>query len=525
MKSKLFFFLSIIMVVFFTTIILSQDFQVSTHSAVGFLPHIAADSSGNFVVVWDDCRNIKIPYGGTGSDGDIYGQQYNKKGVPVGGNFRISDDSIDTDISFAGQTLPRISMNKRGEFVVTWVDTRPKGTPADPTLPLEFNIYAQMFDLNGNPVGANLLVNDTATSGQLNPDVIVRDDGSFVIIWINTLDGRGGANRVFRICLQSFDSSGARVGLNQTLSLYAQQPRIALFTNGNFVIAADTSAQIFSFPSKEIGQPFNISSGFTREIKISGNDIIYITQVENRIIMNSFLDLDIFLQAYDKLGNSVINKFKVNDDNTYFWQVNPTLSINNEHVFVAWEDYRNGYQIGESNCKDIYGQRFDLNLSQIGTNFKVSHETDESGQFIPTATLRNDTIYIAWFDGRKMEFYPNVYPPISKVDVWATVQDFHNPVEGTPIHCKPPPPPIPSSFNFFQSFPNPTHALSIFMYDLPEDANVKLSFYNVLGKEVKVLITEFQGAGYYYQSFLNNDLPSGIYFAKLVAETSTGKYF
>jgi hypothetical protein len=55
------------------------------------------------------------------------------------------------------------------------VDTRPKGTPIDPTLPLEFNIYAQRFDLNGNPVGANFLVNDTATSGQLNPDVIVRD--------------------------------------------------------------------------------------------------------------------------------------------------------------------------------------------------------------------------------------------------------------------------------------------------------------------------------------------------------------
>ncbi|MBU0561072.1 MAG: hypothetical protein ABIG69_01010 [Bacteroidota bacterium] len=73
-----------------TKITVSQDFQVSTVSTVSFFSHIAADSSGNFVVVWDDARNVKIPYGSSGSNGDIYGQRYNNKGFPVGGNFRIS---------------------------------------------------------------------------------------------------------------------------------------------------------------------------------------------------------------------------------------------------------------------------------------------------------------------------------------------------------------------------------------------------------------------------------------------------
>ena len=504
--------------------LLAQDFQVTTNGTALFSPNIATDSSGNFTIVWDDGRNIKIPFGGSGTNGDIYGQRYDSRGIPIGENFRISDDSLDNNISFASQIFPRVAMNKAGKFVVTWVDTRPKGTPSDPTVPTEFNIYAQRFDSNGNPIGSNFLVSDIG-GGQLNPDIIIRDDGSFVIIWINTLDGIGGINTIFRIHLQAFDSEGKRIGPNQKLNLYAQQPRIALFPESNFVIVADSNAQIFSFPSNEIGSTFWISKGYTREAKISKDNIIYITQMEDRIVKDpngDYLDSDIFIQAYDTLGKLVINKFKVNDDNTNYWQVNPTLSIDNDHIFVAWEDYRNGYQIGEGNCKDIYGQRFNLNFTRIGSNFKVSHENDESEQFYPTTALINDTIYITWFDWRSWEFYTNIYPPQPKIDVWATIQDFNNPIEGNPVRCTPPSSQVPISFVFFQSFPNPTNLSSTFVYDLPEDAYVKLTLYNILGKEVKVLINEFQSVSRYSRDFIINNLASGIYFARLTAATTSG---
>lgn len=275
--------------------IFPQDFQVSSHSAVGFWPHMATDSSGNFVIVWDDYRNVKIPYSGTGTDGDIYGRKYNKTGTPIGDDFRISDDSINTDVSYAGQVFPRVSMNKGGRFVVTWEDTRPKGTPSDGTMPLEFNIYAQMFDLNGQPVGTNFMVNDTATSGQINPDVIVRDDGSFVIIWNNTLDNQN-------IYLQVFDSNGNKISSNKKLSFTCGQPRIALFENGNYIVTGDSNAQIYSFPSEERGQAFEITAGYMRELKISKDDIIYATHIENRLgTDDQYVYSDIFIETYGHL--------------------------------------------------------------------------------------------------------------------------------------------------------------------------------------------------------------------------------
>lgn len=500
----------------------AQDLKVSEHGAAGFAPHIAADSSGNFIIVWDDYRNVKIPYGGNGSNGDIYGRRYNKKGQPIGNDFRISDDSISTDISFANQIFPRVSMNKQGEFVVTWVDTRPKGDLVDPSIPAEFNIYAQRYDKNGNPTGSNFLVNDSASGGQLNPDVVMRNDGRFIIIWINTLDGEGGVNRNFAINLQCFNSNGEKVNANKKIELYAQLPKIALFENGNFVITADTTAQIFSFPSNELGLPFRIADGFTRVIKTSKNNKIYIVHMENRIIMDQFIDSDIFFQMYDALGNPLSNKIVVNDDDTNYWQVNPTLSVDDENVFIAWQDYRNGYQMGDGICEDIYGQRFDLSLTRIGNNFKVSHEENESGQNTPTSILRNDSMYIAWFDHRSMEYFNSVYPPKPKVDVWATIQDFNRPIEGNVIYCRPPASEPPSSFYLFQGFPNPTQAEMTFIYDLTEDADVKLSLYNILGREVKKLIVKFQKAGRYSKGFIINDLASGIYFARLMAETSAG---
>jgi len=131
-------------------------------------------------------------------------------------------------------------------------------------------------------------------------------------------------------------------------------------------------------------------------------------------------------------------------------------------------------------------------------------------------------IYVAWRDLRRKEFYLTD-PPIPKTDIWATIQDFYNPVEGTLIPCTlPPQPPTPATFKFFQSFPNPTRSESIFVYDLPEAAEVRLSLYDILGKDVKILITEYQAAGSYFRSFTNNDLPSGVYFAKMVAKTSSG---
>lgn len=498
----------------------AQDFQVSSHGSVIFEQHIAADSSGNFVVVWDDSRNIKAEKE-KGTDGDVYGRRYNKQGSPLGSSFRISNDSLEINESFAGQYWPRLAMNNMGQFVVVWVDTRPNGTPLDDIQSLEHNIYFQRFDEKGMAVGSNYSVNDSLIGGQLNPDVIIREDGSFIVVWLNTFDIQKGTTRSFRVNMQCFNSDGAKINSNKKTELFSTlQPRIALFKNGNFVITADTKAQIFSFSGNGLGNPFNISAGTNKEIKISKDDILYITYTKSRIVLGNLTDFDVYVEAYNSTGVSIINEIKVNDDNTYSWQLNSTISIDSNKVLVAWEDYRNGYEeTGDSFCKDIYSQRFDLNLRRIGSNIKLSHEKDESEQIAPALALRKGKIYLTWIDGR-LE-YPDKFPPISKMDIWATILDFNNPIEGTIIKCLSPYTRL--DFTFFQSFPNPASSTITLVYDLLEDAYVKLVLYNSLGKKVKILLNRFQAPNRHYFTLFSDELANGIYFANITIKTVKAK--
>lgn len=83
----------------------------------------------------------------------------------------------------------------------------------------------------------------------------------------------------------------------------------------------------------------------------------------------------------------------------------------------------------------------------------------------------------------------------------------------------------PISFNLDQNYPNPFNPTTIIKFSIPEENNVTLKVYDVIGKEVSVLINEKKSAGNYEISFDAAGLSSGVYFYKLEAGnfTSTKK--
>jgi len=79
----------------------------------------------------------------------------------------------------------------------------------------------------------------------------------------------------------------------------------------------------------------------------------------------------------------------------------------------------------------------------------------------------------------------------------------------------------PESFKLYNNYPNPFNPSTNIVYGLPTDAFVTLRIYNSVGEQVVELINEYQSAGLYTQTFSttsqNKSLPSGIYFAELIA--------
>ncbi|MCX6271996.1 MAG: T9SS type A sorting domain-containing protein [Bacteroidetes bacterium] len=65
------------------------------------------------------------------------------------------------------------------------------------------------------------------------------------------------------------------------------------------------------------------------------------------------------------------------------------------------------------------------------------------------------------------------------------------------------------------NFPNPFSQLTQIIYNLPEDGNVSLKVYNVVGAQVAELINKEQSAGSYQLTFDGSALEQGIYIYKL----------
>ena len=54
----------------------------------------------------------------------------------------------------------------------------------------------------------------------------------------------------------------------------------------------------------------------------------------------------------------------------------------------------------------------------------------------------------------------------------------------------------PQTFALHQNYPNPFNPVTILRYDLPEDANVKITIYDMMGRVVSNLVSGQQTAGY-----------------------------
>lgn len=76
---------------------------------------------------------------------------------------------------------------------------------------------------------------------------------------------------------------------------------------------------------------------------------------------------------------------------------------------------------------------------------------------------------------------------------------------------------VPSEYKLFQNYPNPFNPTTNIKYQITKSKLVVLKIYDILGKEIAVLINEKQEPGVYEVTFDASKLPSGIYFCKLIS--------
>jgi flagellar hook assembly protein FlgD len=83
---------------------------------------------------------------------------------------------------------------------------------------------------------------------------------------------------------------------------------------------------------------------------------------------------------------------------------------------------------------------------------------------------------------------------------------------------------VTERFRLEQNYPNPFNPSTQIEYELPASTEVTLKVYNLLGQEVKTLVTEIQGKGVYTVEWNGTnhnglEVAGGIYFYRLISDT------
>jgi hypothetical protein len=81
---------------------------------------------------------------------------------------------------------------------------------------------------------------------------------------------------------------------------------------------------------------------------------------------------------------------------------------------------------------------------------------------------------------------------------------------------------VPENFRLYPAYPNPFNPETIIKFGLPVNGNIKISLFDILGRQITILLNEYKQKGIYTMR-LNTamfNLASGIYF--VVLENSDG---
>lgn len=246
---------------------------------------VAADSGGNFVVVW--AEDVTGSY-----DFDVKTRRFDNTGTASAAEQLVSSGT-------AADRNPRIDYSA-GEagYVVVW----------DREAASHYDVRARLLDSSGIPVTADFLVNTYTTAGQLNPDVARSREGSFTVVWEGV--GSGDDSGVFG---RQFDADGNALGdaflLNTFTTSTQQRPRIDVDGSADFVVSwlgfgspgndsSETSAQARAWladgtalsPQFQVNTYTTQKQSFPEVAMLGGGDFVVSWEKNVYVMPTTFLD-------------------------------------------------------------------------------------------------------------------------------------------------------------------------------------------------------------------------------------------
>jgi hypothetical protein len=386
------------------TLPVAGEFQVNTYTPYNQqVPAIAMQPNGNFVIVWNG-QGPESP-----SDINVYGRIFDVSGSPLTPQFRV-------DVNTATQQLPDVAAQFNGDFIVIWDAITLDGQ----------DIYGQRFDIFGNQINSNFLINSYTAGNQNDPRLAVQPNNNFIVTWTSYLPNGDS----YGIYAQRFNAIGLplgsefRVNSNTITTNVKHSPSIGVQTNGDFVIAWSSFlqdgdnfgvyAQRFNATGSLLGLEFPVN---TYTDNFQGKPIIRV-QFNNHFIIawrSNGQDGDswgVYAQRFNATGSPLGSEFRVNS-NTTNAQLSPSIGVQSNGDFViTWQSY-----LQDGNGYGIYAQRFNESGFPLGLEFQVNTYTLQNQELPVVGVQPTGDFVITWDsieqDGDSGGVYARIFRPLS----------------------------------------------------------------------------------------------------------------
>jgi Ca2+-binding RTX toxin-like protein len=304
-------------------------------------------ADGRFLASWWDGRNTE--------GADIYGRYFDATGTLLGDAFKLNQTLLNN------QQAPEIVALDAGGFAVVWQSEESAGGT--------FDIYARLFDADGNAASDEILVSDDSTGQQVKPAIEVASDGTLVIAWESN---HLGSNQII---YQTLSSAGEKLGTNQVASQTTESTNV-----GGTEVALATLEDGSVLATWDIGG--NVYGRLLHESETPPASILNIDLASIRLVtgVGNFEDIDVFangkyfITRWASDGSANAQGFQIADPG--FQQITPTEVLNN--YTESWQQF--GTSVLISNDQMV--STWDGSLDASGLPITPAQITNSSGEVL-----------------------------------------------------------------------------------------------------------------------------------------------
>lgn len=476
-------------------------------------------------------------------DRNVYLQEYDLNFNPVNGFKKLNDD-----VNSSKQRYPVVKFNQQGKSLVIWEDRR-NGRQ---------DLYGQLYDSTFTPITDNFQLNNDGIENFILKDkkITTLSDGTFIVVFIGSSDYYEN-----KIWMQCISNTGEKIGSNILVrdNYYTYHFNVKVNSNvedeilicyfyqyGAYLKRYDKNLNVI-LDEKNFIPPLTNYEYSNIDVSIDTAFNIFAAS-RRRDVNTNVLDNRIFGAFYDKNGIPTKPGFIIDSLNNYTGKIYCANS-GKDYVFI----YNNG-----GSCKVIREYESSNRARFVGYINSGLYYFPE----IQIINFDNRKLFLAYprypgiaglfFNDNKREvikynLFPLVYTIFdyednlapyfldlqnnklfnvfeannnlgTNIDIWGNVKslpeiNFSDEMFYQPVH---------SDF-LYNNFPNPFNTTTKIAYEILAFHHVKLAVYDILGREIKVLINENQEKGIYELEFDAAGLASGVYFLKLEAFNTTIK--